>query len=113
MHRRTTLYQIRSNFGHPIRSVTVETFHAYGMSDAKAELTLKPNPSVTEQLRAAFDEPTCPPAYSFLARRRASMASRRFSPMDGQITAVTVSPGTAPTRFQAESPVVRSHRKNI
>jgi len=78
MRRRTTLYQIRPNFGRPIRSGTIETFPANGMSDAKAELSLKPNSSVTEHLRAGFDEPTCPPAYSSLARRRASMASRCF-----------------------------------
>ena len=55
-----TLYQIRYNFGRPIKSATVEAFPADGFSDAKAELNLKPNLLVTERLRVVFDEPIGP-----------------------------------------------------
>jgi len=60
LRRRMTLYQIRYNFGRPIKSATVEAFPADGFSDAKAELNLKPNLLVTERLRVVFDEPMGP-----------------------------------------------------
>jgi hypothetical protein len=60
IRRRMTLYQIRYNFGRPIKSVAVEPFPAGGLRDAKAELNLKPNLPVTERLRVVFDEPTGP-----------------------------------------------------
>jgi hypothetical protein len=70
IRRRMTLYQIRYNFGRPIKSAAVEPFPVDGLSDAKAELNLKPNLPVTERLRIVFDEPSGPdgdaPASVFL-----------------------------------------------
>ncbi len=58
--RRMTLFQIRYNFGRPIKSAAVEPFPADGLSDAKTELNLKPNLPVTQRLRVVFDEPAGP-----------------------------------------------------
>lgn len=55
-----TLYQIRYNFGRPVKSATVEGFPADGLNDASTELNLKPNLLVTERLRVVFDEPRGP-----------------------------------------------------
>ena len=70
IRRRMTLYQIRYNFGRPIKSATVEAFPPDGLEDAKAELNLKPNLPVTRRLRVVFDEPAGPngeqPASIFL-----------------------------------------------
>jgi hypothetical protein len=60
IRQRMTLYQIRYNFGRPIKSVAVEPFPADGLSEAKAELNLRPNLPVTERLRVVFDEPIGP-----------------------------------------------------
>ena len=73
VRRRMTLYQIRYNFGRPIKSVAVEPFPADGLQDAGAELNLKPNLPVAEELRVVFDEPAGPqgevPASVFLIGR--------------------------------------------
>ena len=73
VRRRMTLYQIRYNFGRPIKSVAVEPFPADGFHDAGAELNLKPNLPVVERLRVVFDEPAGPqgeePASVFLLGR--------------------------------------------
>ncbi len=57
VRRRMTLFQIRYNFGRPIKSAAVEPFPLDGLHDAGAELNLKPNLPVTERLRVVFDEP--------------------------------------------------------
>src|SRR5215471_20260860 len=41
LRRRMTLYQIRYNFGRPIKSAVVEAFPADGFSHANVELNLK------------------------------------------------------------------------
>ena len=73
VRRRMTLYQIRYNFGRPIKSVKVEPFPPDGLQDAQAQLNLKPNLPVTERLRVVFDEPAGPdgdePASVFLLGR--------------------------------------------
>jgi hypothetical protein len=73
VRRRMTLYQIRYNFGRPIKSVQVEPFPPDGLQDARAQLNLKPNLPVTERLRVVFDEPAGPdgelPASVFLLGR--------------------------------------------
>jgi hypothetical protein len=73
IRRRMTLYQIRYNFGRPIKSATVEDFPSDGLGEAKAQLNLKPNLPVTERLRVVFDEPVGPdgetPASVFLLGR--------------------------------------------
>jgi hypothetical protein len=57
VRRRMTLYQLRYNFGRPIKSAAVESFPPDGLGDARALLNLKPNLPVTERLRVVFDEP--------------------------------------------------------
>jgi len=73
VRRRMTLYQIRYNFGRPIKSVQVEPFPPNGLQDAQTQLDLKPNLPVTERLRVVFDEPAGPdgdqPAGVFLLGR--------------------------------------------
>jgi hypothetical protein len=113
MRGHITLYQVRCNFGRPIKLLTVEAFPMNGLSDAKAELNLRPNVRATERLRVVFDEPTgptvsCAPASSLLAMRMAS--SRRWT---AKIAAATASLGTTPTVLQAEVQVVRRHSNNI
>ena len=70
VRRRMTLYQIRYNFGRPIKSAVVEPIPPDGLGDAHALLSLKPNLPVTERLRVTFDEPPGPsgeqPACVFL-----------------------------------------------
>ena len=50
-------YQIRSTFGRPIRSITLEPFPADGLKEAESRGTQKANMTVSHRLRVIFDEP--------------------------------------------------------
>ena len=72
--RRLTLYQIRTTFGRPIKTATVEDFPTDGLSEAESRGTFRPNMAITKRLRIVFDEasddPESPPTNVFLVGQK-------------------------------------------
>ncbi len=74
VRRRVVAYQIRTAFGRPIRSVTLEPFPEGGLDAATARGTMKANMTVSHRIRVVFDEPDVeagrPPTDLFLVGRQ-------------------------------------------
>lgn len=58
--KRIVRFQIRHEFGRPIRSIAVEPFPRNGLDSLKERGTLAANMPVTHRLRIEFDEPPRP-----------------------------------------------------
>ena len=57
IRKQVVSYQIRTTFGRPIRSITLEPFPADGLKEAESRGTQKANVPVSHRLRVVFDEP--------------------------------------------------------
>jgi hypothetical protein len=57
IRKRVVTYQIRTTFGRPIRSITLEPFPPDGLKEAESRGTQKANMPVSHRLRVIFDEP--------------------------------------------------------
>ena len=57
MRRRMVSFQLRYEFGRPIRSIALEPFPENGFDTINERGTMRPNMAVSHQLRVVFDEP--------------------------------------------------------